>query len=158
MRRLRLEDSPQDREPLRLIPLLTRGQPRRRLPARQTQNIEPPTWGQMKKLMEMTTMVTGNLGMAGNPAMPHCWWHWSLLQYRWVLSRAMHTGLSCPACQWCILSLGRDTLYLSLPMIRCTWQVIPPDVWCLNIATITLRVKLVYVHENEAMIPWTYSN
>jgi hypothetical protein len=62
MRRLRLEDSPWDREPLRLIPPLTRG-----LLARQTWNSEPPTWGQIKELMDMIMMVTSNLGMAGNP-------------------------------------------------------------------------------------------
>jgi hypothetical protein len=67
MRRLRLEEMPRDREPLRLIPPSTRGQPRRRLPARQIQNSVPPTWGQIKDLMDMTMMVTGNLGMDGNP-------------------------------------------------------------------------------------------
>jgi hypothetical protein len=35
MRRLRLEDSPQDREPLRLTPSLIRGQPRKWLLERQ---------------------------------------------------------------------------------------------------------------------------
>jgi hypothetical protein len=33
-------------------------------PVRQTWNCKPPTWGQIKN---MTTMVTGNLGMTGNP-------------------------------------------------------------------------------------------
>jgi hypothetical protein len=56
MRRLRLEDSPQDSEPLKLIPPLTRGWPRRWPPARQES--EPPTWGQIKKLMDMVTMAT----------------------------------------------------------------------------------------------------
>jgi hypothetical protein len=28
---------------------------------------KPPTWGQIKKLMDMVTMVTSSLGMAGNP-------------------------------------------------------------------------------------------
>jgi hypothetical protein len=28
---------------------------------------EPPTWGQIKKLMNMAMMVTGSLGMAGDP-------------------------------------------------------------------------------------------
>jgi hypothetical protein len=28
---------------------------------------EPPTWGQIKKLMDMVTMVTSSLGMAENP-------------------------------------------------------------------------------------------
>jgi hypothetical protein len=67
MRRLRLEDSPRDRELLRLIPPLTRGRPRRRPPVRQTWDTQPPTWGLIKKLMDMMTMVTSNLGMAGNP-------------------------------------------------------------------------------------------
>jgi hypothetical protein len=31
------------------------------------QNSEPPTWDQMKKLMDRATMVTSRLGMAGNP-------------------------------------------------------------------------------------------
>jgi hypothetical protein len=31
------------------------------------QDGEPPTWGQIKKLMDMVMMVTSNLGMAGNP-------------------------------------------------------------------------------------------
>jgi hypothetical protein len=66
MRRLTLEDSPQDRELLRLIPPQTRGQPRRWPPVRQTQDSEPPTWGQIKKLMDMAMMVASNLGMAGN--------------------------------------------------------------------------------------------
>jgi hypothetical protein len=62
-----MEDFPWDREPLRLIPPPTRGQPRKWLLARQTQNTEPSTWGQIKRLMDMAMMVTGNLGMAGNP-------------------------------------------------------------------------------------------
>jgi hypothetical protein len=67
MRRLRLEDFLRDREPLRLTPLLTRRQPRQRPLVRKTQDSEPPTWGQNEKLMDMVTMVTGSLGMAGNP-------------------------------------------------------------------------------------------
>jgi hypothetical protein len=59
---------------------------------------EPPTWGQIKKLMDMAMMITCSLGIAGNPT--------ATLQYRWVLSRAMYTGLSCPSHQWCILSLS----------------------------------------------------
>jgi hypothetical protein len=31
------------------------------------QDSEPPTWGQIKKLMDMVTMVTGSLSIAGNP-------------------------------------------------------------------------------------------
>jgi hypothetical protein len=34
---------------------------------RQTGDSKPPTWGQIKKLMDMAMMVTGSLGMAGNP-------------------------------------------------------------------------------------------
>jgi hypothetical protein len=31
------------------------------------------------------------------------------------------------------------------------WEVIPQGVWCLNIVTVTLQVKLIlWVHENEA--------
>jgi hypothetical protein len=67
MRRLSLEDSPQDRKPLRLTPPPTRGQPKKWLLVRQTQDNEPPTWGQIKKLMDMAMMVTGSLGMTGNP-------------------------------------------------------------------------------------------
>jgi hypothetical protein len=67
MRRLRLEDSALDREPLRLTPPLTRGQPRRWLLVRQTQDSEPPTWGQIKKLMDIAMMVTSSLRMVGNP-------------------------------------------------------------------------------------------
>jgi hypothetical protein len=67
MRRLRLEDSPQDRELLRLTPQLTRGQPRKWPLARQMQDSESPTWGQIKILMDMVTMVTSSLGMTGNP-------------------------------------------------------------------------------------------
>jgi hypothetical protein len=44
MRRPRLEDSPWDREPLRLTPPLTRGWPRKQPLARQTRDSEPPTW------------------------------------------------------------------------------------------------------------------
>jgi hypothetical protein len=66
-RRLRLKDSPWDKEKLRLTPLLTRGQPRKWPLARQTLNSEPPIWGQIKKLMDMAMMITGSLGMAGNP-------------------------------------------------------------------------------------------
>jgi hypothetical protein len=39
-------------------------QSRRWLLVRETRNFEPPTWDQIKN---MTTMVTGNMGMAGNP-------------------------------------------------------------------------------------------
>jgi hypothetical protein len=67
MRRLSLEDSPQDREPLRLTPPLIRGRPRKWPLPRQMQDSEPPTWGQIKKLIDMATMVNGTLGMAGNP-------------------------------------------------------------------------------------------
>jgi hypothetical protein len=67
MRRLRLEDLPQDKEPLRLTPPLTRKWPRKLVLARQTQDSKPPTWGQIKKLMDMVTMVTCSLRMAGNP-------------------------------------------------------------------------------------------
>jgi hypothetical protein len=36
-------------------------------------------------------------------------------------------------------------------MVWCTWEVIPQDIWCLNIVTITLQVKLIlWAHENEA--------
>jgi hypothetical protein len=59
----------------------------------------------------------------------------------------MYTGLLCPIFQWCILSLGRVTLYLSLWMIQCTWEVIPQDIWCLNIVTITLQ---------ECLVPYPY--
>jgi hypothetical protein len=31
------------------------------------QGSEPPTWGQIKKLVDMVTIVIGSLGMAGNP-------------------------------------------------------------------------------------------
>jgi hypothetical protein len=41
--RLRLEDSPRDREPLRLTSPLTRRWPRKGLLARQMQDSEPPT-------------------------------------------------------------------------------------------------------------------
>jgi hypothetical protein len=51
MRRLRLEDSPWDRELLRQTPQLTRRQSRKWPLVRQTQDSEPPTWGQIKKLM-----------------------------------------------------------------------------------------------------------
>jgi hypothetical protein len=61
MRRLRLEDLPQNREPLRLIPSPTRGRPRRQLPTRQMWDSEPPTWGKSKKLVTMATIETGNL-------------------------------------------------------------------------------------------------
>jgi hypothetical protein len=67
MRRLRLEDFPWDMEPLRLIPPLTRGWPRRRPLARQTWNSKPPTWGQIKRPMDMVIMVAHNVGMTGNP-------------------------------------------------------------------------------------------
>jgi hypothetical protein len=60
MRRLKLEDSSRGREPLRLTPLPTRRQPRK-------WDSEPLTSGQIKKLMDMTTMVTGSLGMTGYP-------------------------------------------------------------------------------------------
>jgi hypothetical protein len=147
MRRLSLEDSPWDREPLRLTPPLTTGRTRKRLMARQTRDSEPPIWGQIKKLIDKVTMVISSLGWLGIPQ-PHCWWHWSSLQRRWVLSKAMDTGLSCPTCQWCILPLGRATLYLSLLMIWCTWEVIPQDIWCLNIVTIALQVKVtLWAHE-----------
>jgi hypothetical protein len=56
MRRLSLEDSLQDRELLRLTPPFTRGRPRKWLLARQMQDSEPPTWGQIKKRMDMATM------------------------------------------------------------------------------------------------------
>jgi hypothetical protein len=67
MRRLRLEDFPQDRELLWLAPQLTRRWSRKQLLARQTQDSEPPTWGQIKQLMDMVMMVIDSLGMAGNP-------------------------------------------------------------------------------------------
>jgi hypothetical protein len=42
-------------------------------------------------------------------------------------------------------------------MIQCTWEVIPQDIWCLNIVTIALQVKLIlWAHENEANDTWTY--
>jgi hypothetical protein len=67
IRRLSLEDLSQDRETLRLTLPPTRGQPRKWLLVRQMQDSEPPIWGQIKKLMDMVTMVTGSLGMTGNP-------------------------------------------------------------------------------------------
>jgi hypothetical protein len=67
MRRLRLQDLPQDREQLRLTPPSTRGQPRKQLLVRQTQDSDPPTWVQIKKLMDMATMVISSLWIAGNP-------------------------------------------------------------------------------------------
>jgi hypothetical protein len=42
MKRLRLEDLPRDREPLRLTPPLTRRQLRKHLLGRQIQDSEPP--------------------------------------------------------------------------------------------------------------------
>jgi hypothetical protein len=62
MRKLR----PQDRKPLKLTPQLTGGWSRKWPLVRQKQDSEPPTWGQIKKLMDMATMVTSSLGMAGN--------------------------------------------------------------------------------------------
>jgi hypothetical protein len=67
MRRLKLEDSPLGRELLKLTPQPIGWQPRKRLLARQTQNSEPPTWDQIKKLMDIVMTVTGSLGIAGNP-------------------------------------------------------------------------------------------
>jgi hypothetical protein len=66
--RLRLEGSPQDREQLRLTPPPTRGWPRNQPLVRQSPDSKPPTWGQIKKLMAMATMVNSSLGIAGNPA------------------------------------------------------------------------------------------
>jgi hypothetical protein len=49
------------------------------------------------------------------------------------------------------------TIGLSLLMMQCTWEVIPQDIWCHNIVTITLQIKLIlWVHENEAMVLYTY--
>jgi hypothetical protein len=45
---------------------MTRGWPRKWLLARQTWDSDPPTWCQIKKLMDMAMMVTSNLRMAGN--------------------------------------------------------------------------------------------
>jgi hypothetical protein len=67
MRRLRLEDSPWDRELLRLTLPLSRWWSRKWLLVRQTWDSEPPNWSQIKKLMDMVTMVTSSLGMTGNP-------------------------------------------------------------------------------------------
>jgi hypothetical protein len=67
MKRVRLEDLPQDREPLRLTLPSTTGQPRKWLLVRQMWDSEPPTWGQIKKLMDMAATVTSSLGMAENP-------------------------------------------------------------------------------------------
>jgi hypothetical protein len=69
-----------------------------------------------KKLLDMATMVTGSLGMAGNPPA-------TLLaalviitiQVGVVQGNAYWTFMS--NSPWCILSLGRATLYLSLLMI-----------------------------------------
>jgi hypothetical protein len=67
MRRLRLKDSPWDRELMRLSPPLTRGWPRKWLLVRQMQDSVPPIWGQIKELMDMVTMATGSLRLAGKP-------------------------------------------------------------------------------------------
>jgi hypothetical protein len=53
MRRLSLEDSPRNRELLRLTPPPTRGQPRKWPLVRQTQDSEPSTWDQIKTLIDM---------------------------------------------------------------------------------------------------------
>jgi hypothetical protein len=57
----------QDRELLRLTSPLTKGWPRKWPLARQMWDSKPLTWDQIKKLMDMTTKVTGCLGMAGSP-------------------------------------------------------------------------------------------
>jgi hypothetical protein len=67
MRKVRLEDSPWDKEPLKLTPPSTIGWPRKWPMVRQTWDSEPPTWGQIKKQMDMATMITGSLEMAGSP-------------------------------------------------------------------------------------------
>jgi hypothetical protein len=66
MKKLNLKDLPWDRKQLRLTPPLTRGWSRKWPMTRQTQDSEPPTWGQIKKLMDMPMMVTSSLGMTGN--------------------------------------------------------------------------------------------
>jgi hypothetical protein len=88
----------------------------------------------------MKMMVTSNLGMGGNPTA-------TLLVVLVIITiqvgavqGEVHRTFMLNH-QWCILSLGRDTLYLSSLMIWCTWEVIPQDIWCLNIVTITLQVK-----------------
>jgi hypothetical protein len=67
MRRLRLKDLPCDRESLRLISPSITGQPRKWQLVGQMKDSEPPTWGQIEKLMDMAMMVTSSLRMAGNP-------------------------------------------------------------------------------------------
>jgi hypothetical protein len=68
MRRLRLEDSPAlGQGALRLTLPLTRGWPRKWPLVREMWDSEPPTWGQIKKLMDMVMTVTSSLGMAENP-------------------------------------------------------------------------------------------
>jgi hypothetical protein len=88
-------------------------------------------------------MVTGSLGMAGNP------------------TATLLTALGCCPGQ-CVLDFHVqipsgasyhlvETSCLSLPMIQCTREVIPQDIWCLNRVTITLQEKFIlWVHENEA--------
>jgi hypothetical protein len=67
MRRLRLEDSLQDSEPLRLTPPLTGRWPRKQPLVTEMGESEPPTWGQIKKLMDMVMMVISSLELAGSP-------------------------------------------------------------------------------------------
>jgi hypothetical protein len=67
MRKLRLKDLPGYKELLRLTPPLTRGQPRKGMLVRQMQDSKPPTWSQIKKLMDVAMIITSSLGMAGNP-------------------------------------------------------------------------------------------
>jgi hypothetical protein len=142
MRSLSLEDSPQDKELLRLTPPLTRGWPRKWPLERQMWDSEPPISGQIKKLMDMATMVTSSLGMAGIPTA-------TLLAVLVIITIQMGViqgdtyWTIMLILQWCILSLGKSTLYLSLLMIWCTWEVIPQDIWCLNIVTITSQLKLI---------------